>query len=175
MRFIELPQIVQPKDHLGFYNEVAPEMYAPMNRSGHVNMDYLYALPGALGEFYLQVGGLSESAVKDVVAFDPSVELLIEEAEEVLSDPRLTTTERHVLVRARLGQGIFKEEVRRIEPACRLTGLIEPRHLIASHMKPWAQSNNVERLESFKGTVNKSNLDSGWLASPDAAYSRPRW
>jgi hypothetical protein len=28
-------------------------MYAPMNHSGHVNMDYLYALPNALGELYI--------------------------------------------------------------------------------------------------------------------------
>ena len=97
---------------------------------------------------------MSEDAVKDVLTFDPSVDVLLEETEAVLSDPTLTTTERHVLTRARLGQGIFTEEVRRIiEPVCRLTGLSEPRHLIASHMKPWAKSNNAERLDGNNGLL----------------------
>jgi hypothetical protein len=34
----------QPKEHLDFYKEVAPDIYAPMNSSGHVDLDYLYAL-----------------------------------------------------------------------------------------------------------------------------------
>ena len=103
---------------------------------------------------------MSEDAVKDVLTFDPSVDVLLEETEAVLSDPTLTTTERHVLTRARLGQGIFTEEVRRIiEPVRRLTGLSEPRHLIASHMKPWAKSNNVERLDGNNGLLLSPHVD----------------
>lgn len=159
MRFVELQTVVQPKDHLDFYNQVAPDKYAPMTECGRVNQQYLFALPPVLGEFYLGLGGLSQDDILSVVRVDPSVECLISEAEEVLSNPALTTTERYVLTRARLGQGIFKEAVRHIEPACRLTGLADPRHLIASHMKPWSESNNAERLDGHNGLLLSPHVD----------------
>jgi hypothetical protein len=151
--------VVQPKDHLDFYNQVAPDKYAPMTGSGRVNQQYLFALPLVLGEFYLRLGGLTEDDIASVVRVDPSVGSLIVEAEEVLNNPALTTTERHVLARARLGQGIFKEAVRNFEPACRLTGLTDSRHLIASHMKPWRSSNNVERLDGHNGLLLSPHVD----------------
>lgn len=159
MRFVELRSAVQPKDHLAFYNQVAPEKYAPMTSVGRVNQQYLFSLPTELGEYYLRLGGLTHDDVTSVVRVDPSVERAITEAEEVLSDPNLTTTERHVLARARLGQGIFKEAVRHIEPSCRLTGLADPRHLIASHMKPWSKSDNVERLDGHNGLLLSPHVD----------------
>jgi putative restriction endonuclease len=48
MRFAELPSIVQPKDHLDLYNDVAPEKYGPMNSAGRVNQQYLFACWSAL-------------------------------------------------------------------------------------------------------------------------------
>ncbi len=111
MRYVELHSVVQPKKHLDFYNQVAPDKYAPMTSAGRVNQQYLFALPLALGEFYMQLGGMTKDDVTSVMRVDPSVERLIAEAEEFLSNPDLTVTERHVLARARLGQGIFKEAV----------------------------------------------------------------
>jgi hypothetical protein len=159
MRYVELHSVVQPKNHLDFYNQVAPEKYAPMTSFGRVNQQYLFALPLELGEFYLRLGGLTDVDVAAVVRVDPSVERLISDAEEVLHSPELTTTERHVLARARLGQGIFKEAVRQIEPMCRLTGLADPRHLIASHMKPWSKSDNAERLDGHNGLLLSPHVD----------------
>ena len=159
MRYVELPVAVRPQDHLAFYGQVAPEKYAPMNSKGTVNTKYLFSLPTALGEFYLRVGGVSVLEVESMASFDPSVDVVLEEAEEVLSNPALTATERHVLARARLGQGIFKDEVGRIEPACRLTGVTDRQHLIASHMKPWRASDNAERLDGHNGLLLSPHVD----------------
>ncbi len=159
MRYIEMPTVVQPKDHLDFYNQVAPEKYAPMTSFGRVNQQYLFSLPNDLGEFYLRLGGLAGDDISAMVRIDPSIERLLSEADEVLHNPNLTVTERHVLARARLGQGIFKEAVRQIEPMCRLTGLTDPRHLIASHMKPWSKSDNAERLDGHNGLLLSPHVD----------------
>ena len=159
MRYVELRAVVQPKDHLAFYNQVAPEKYAPMTSAGRVNQQYLFALPLELGEFYLRLGGLTREEVTSMARVDPSVESVISEAEEALSNPALAMTERHVLARARLGQGRFKEAVRRFEPACRLTGVADSRYLIASHMKPWSTSDNRERLDGHNGLLLSPHVD----------------
>ena len=63
--------------------------------------------------------------------------------EDVANDPTLPETERIALIRARKGQGLFKERVTKIEWRCRITGVENPAHLVASHCKPWRDGNNV--------------------------------
>jgi len=43
-------------------------------------------------------------------------------------------------IRARRGQGLFKQHVMQIEERCRITGEVNPVHLMASHCKPWRDS-----------------------------------
>jgi putative restriction endonuclease len=158
MRYVSITDIV-PQDHLDFYATVAPTRHAPMNRYGVVVSQYLFAIPDSLGEFYLGLAGLTSNDLRDLLRVDPPVDQLTEDAEGVVTDPALTPTERRQLVRARVGQGLFKEEVRQIEPACRLTGLNEMRHLIASHMKPWSESTNAERLDGCNGLLLSPHVD----------------
>ena len=109
MRYVPIAPI-RPQDHLDFYLQVAPARHAPMNPEGVVISQYLFAIPDSLGAFYLQVAELTEHDVRDVVRYEPLVTEVVEEAEEILADPSLTTTERRQLVRARVGQGLFKEK-----------------------------------------------------------------
>jgi hypothetical protein len=159
VRFVELVTSIKPQDHLDLYNQFAPERYGPMNEQGRVNQQYLFEIPTVLGDYYLDLSRFNEELIKDAVRYDPSIENLIQEAEQILNDPALTITERHVLARARVGQGIYKEQVRRFEPSCRLTGLTEPNYLIASHMKPWRESNNTERLDGHNGLLLSPHVD----------------
>ena len=159
MRFVEFAKPVKPQDHLDLYNQVAPDRYGPMNSQGRVNQQYLFELPAVLGTQYLGAAGLSEEAVKAAVRYDPSIEHLIREAEAILYDPELTVTEKHVLARARVGQGIYKDQVCHYEPSCRLTGLSESKYLIASHMKPWRDSSNTERLDGHNGLLLSPHVD----------------
>ena len=150
---------IRPQDYLDFYNQVAPERHAPMNPNGVVISQYLFALPDSLGSFYLGLAGLNEEDVKDLIRVEPPLSEVFAENEAILDDPLLTVTERRQLVRARVGQGLFKGEVARLEPSCRLTGLAEPRHLIASHMKPWSSSTNTERLDGCNGLMLSPHVD----------------
>jgi hypothetical protein len=159
MRFLEIVNPIKPQDHLDLYLQVAPDRYGPMNPQGRVNQQYLFGLPLTLGAYYLNLAGLTELEARNAVNFNESAELLVEEAEEVLNNPNLTTTEKHVLARARIGQGIFKDNVRRIEPSCRITGLSEDNYLIASHVKPWRDSNNQERLDGNNGLLLSPHVD----------------
>jgi predicted restriction endonuclease len=68
-------------------------------------------------------------------------------------------TTRQALVRARIGQGLFKERVSQIEHACRITFVNNPTHLIGSHIKPWRECNNEERLAGGNGLLLTPTAD----------------
>lgn len=62
-------------------------------------------------------------------------------------------TERDALVRARRGQGRFREELLELWRGCAVTGVDRPDLLRASHIKPWRYSTNRERLSRFNGLL----------------------
>lgn len=65
----------------------------------------------------------------------------------------LPPTTREALISARVGQGLFKQRISQYEHACRITAVNNPVHLIASHIKPWRESNNDERLHEGNGLL----------------------
>ena len=57
-------------------------------------------------------------------------------------------TERDALIRSRIGQGRFRYDLLEMwEGRCCITGLDIDALLRASHIKPWRDSNNAERLD----------------------------
>jgi putative restriction endonuclease len=46
-----------------------------------------------------------------------------------------------------------------IEQRCRITGVTNPEHLIASHCNPWRDSNNAERLNGENGLLLTPSID----------------
>ena len=60
---------------------------------------------------------------------------------------------------ARRGQGLFRERVAEVERACRITHVDRPEHLRASHIKPWRDSTNEERLAGENGLLLTPTID----------------
>jgi len=90
-----------------------------------------------------------------------SLELVNEEIKEnTYSDIELTETERKALVDSRIGQGVFREQLILKWGGCSVTGCSQTELLIASHIKPWSKSNNIERLDADNGFLLIPNLDS---------------
>src|SRR5262249_31392564 len=75
------------------------------------------------------------------------------------TDATIRETEREAIIRARTGQGIFRDRVSKIESRCRVTGVDNPVHLIASHCKPWRDSSNEERLNGENGLLLTPSID----------------
>jgi len=71
----------------------------------------------------------------------------------------LSSTERDALTKARLGQGLFSNRVSKLEPACRVTGLARQQFLVASHIKPWRDCDNRERLSGANGLLLSPHVD----------------
>ena len=85
----------------------------------------------------------------------------IDELKKCLSsktDPE-KRTEIETLIKARQGQGRFRQKLLELYPNCPLTGLDVRSLLIASHIKPWSKCNNEERLDPFNGLMLAPNVD----------------
>ncbi|WP_144596734.1 HNH endonuclease [Bacillus cereus] len=71
----------------------------------------------------------------------------------------LDETEKESVVKARIGQSIFKKTLLAVEKKCKLCGVSDEHFLVASHIKPWSQSNNQERLDVNNGLLLCPNHD----------------
>ena len=82
------------------------------------------------------------------------------EVEIVESIKTISETERTALVKSRVGQGIFKQSlIKKHDGKCIVTGIDLSKLLIGSHIKPWVNSNNEERLSSENGLLLSANFD----------------
>jgi hypothetical protein len=68
-------------------------------------------------------------------------------------------TEKQTLIQARRGQGVYRANLERIEKGCRITGVSERRHLRASHIKPWRDCDDFERLDGHNGLLLSPHVD----------------
>ena len=85
----------------------------------------------------------------------------IDELEECLVSETNSAkrTEIETLIKARQGQGRFRQKLLKLYPICPLTDLDIQPLLIASHIKPWSVCNNNERLDPFNGLMLAPNID----------------
>src|SRR5206468_11653267 len=59
----------------------------------------------------------------------------------------------------RVGQGLFRRNLAHFENHCRITGVTYQAHLFASHIKPWRESTNEERLNGENGLLLTPSID----------------
>jgi putative restriction endonuclease len=164
--FTELVQKIRPKDHIDVLRPLLPPRYSPLQPSGNgLQSVYLTEIPLSLAEVIIGLIGqeveplaLAAKTVKPVAVDDIDFwERKLEQ--QVTSDSAIQDTEKTALIRARKGQGLFKERVSQIETKCRVTGVQNPVHLIASHCKPWRDSTNEERLNGENGLLLTPSVD----------------
>ncbi|WP_254914839.1 HNH endonuclease [Bacillus thuringiensis] len=84
---------------------------------------------------------------------------------------KVTETEKEQVIKSRIGQSTFKKALLEIEKKCGLCGVIDKRLLVASHIKPWSQSNHQERLDVNNGLLLCPNhdalFDKGYISFDD--------
>jgi len=166
--FVELRHSVRPADHMDVLAPQLPYRYAPLRPNGMgLQAVYLTHLPEPLAAVLMDLIGVeARNIIRGQIASEapiaPAVGLA-EWEEHQLAELRLmggvTETEKHAIILARRGQGRFKENVMRIEKACRITKVDRPEHLRASHCKPWRDANNDERLDGENGLLLTPNAD----------------
>ena len=71
----------------------------------------------------------------------------------------LSVTERLAVEKSRIGQGIFRDRIISLWGSCSVTSLTNLTLVRASHIKPWRESNNSERLNPYNGLLLMPNFD----------------
>jgi putative restriction endonuclease len=155
VRFETLPQALQPKDHMTQLAKVLPARHSPLHKSGDRNQSvYLAEIPPKMAVALQDLLGGQLQKIKEEIAIETN-ERLTDSAieEEIWQRTDLGPREKRELINARIGQGIFRANVERIEKACRVTGVPDRRYLCASHIKPWRLSDDREKLDGFNGLL----------------------
>ena len=78
---------------------------------------------------------------------------------DITSSSTLSPTEKETLVLARMGQGKFRAELIKICGKCAISGYSDASLLVASHIKPWRDSNDIEKLDPYNGLLLLPNYD----------------
>ena len=95
-------------------------------------------------------------------ASDALIDDLVEDLHSIDHDDSISETERLELRKARIGQGKFRKNVIDAwggNEQCAVTGLAVPDILNASHIIPWSESSNAQRLSGENGLLLCTHLD----------------
>ena len=134
VRWQRLSNLIRPKDHIALLRSNLAGKYAPLTAEGNglqsvylteISTSFASQLFSLIGTEASQVSDLGHQ-VREIERDSPSPERDIEEWERrvviaIDADPTIPETERSALVQARRGQGLFRDKVRLIERACRIT------------------------------------------------------
>ena len=168
--YAEFDSPIRPAEHMARIAPLLPPRYSPLLLNGKgLQSVYLAALSDELGQLLVELTAADLDAV--LAAADPAAAEKRDVEELVSTNPEAAPTEIDQLVKARRGQGVFKQRVQQIEPCCRLTGTSSAVHLRASHIKPWKKSTNAERLDGNNGLLLAPHVDHlfdrGWISFAD--------
>jgi putative restriction endonuclease len=161
VRFAELTRPWHPTDHVAELARVLPEKQSPLRASGDPDPAiYLASVPGNMAAVVRRLAG---------VEIDMLIEEIIQRAgshfpddiaeEALLQRTDLTPAAMLELLKARRGQGVYRANLENVEAACRLTGLLDRRHLRAIHIKPWRKSNDAEKVDGYNGLFLSPHLE----------------
>lgn len=163
VEFRPLDNPIKPKEYASTLLPLMPDKYAPLKDNGDGREFYLTELPDVFakqlekligGEVEIKVAQLTdEIALLSDVTIDTSAE------EDLIGRTDIGPTTKSQLVKSRRGQGIFKSNVRLNEKGCRITGITNIKHLIASHIKPWSESSDIEKLNGCNGLLLAPHID----------------
>jgi len=80
--------------------------------------------------------------------------------EKINGQTSLAVTERKALISARVGQGLFRQSlIEKYHGECVITHVNNPKLLVASHIKPWAVSDNRDRISADNGLLFTPTYD----------------
>ena len=171
VNFVGIGPPLRPADHMQALAPVLPRRYSPIRPDGHGNQGvYLAEITRSMALLLGQLIGPEVLRIVQDIRTQEEPEIVdtelrgIDEWEEaetrrILEARTLTETTRKALIKARVGQGLFRRNLSNFENHCRITGVSYLPHLIASHIKPWRESTNEERLHGENGLLLTPSID----------------
>ena len=159
VEFSRLAEPIPPKEHLHHLRPHLASNSAPLDENGNGRERYLMEIDDAFAGLLLAIAkapvDLLTKELAPIAADDSEYETSLEIAAQHFEGD----LEKIQITKARRGQGYFKLNVRLYEDHCRVTGVSNIRHLRASHIKPWAISNDKEKLDGANGLLLSPHVD----------------
>lgn len=174
----QMPEIFENlKERLNLYNKdllhfrlyrvpVAPprvymnsnsDFYDYMRSVGLPNISYLSVLKlkDSDGKFHLYFKIFIDYK-SDIIGYKtPEEEIQTEE----INQKNISVRKKQVLIQSRVGQGEYREKLLEECPFCPFTMVNDERLLIASHIKPWAKSDDNEKVDPKNGFMFTPTFD----------------
>lgn len=151
---VQFQEVTPPLPLVDFVNELQPllpEANSPITRTQKGVLGYLFALPPSAGRLVCGLLGQTTNV-------DDAVTRALQQ-----TVPDRTTKE--ALVQARVGQGRWRRDLLGYwSSKCAISGLSVERLLRASHVKPWRDADNRERLDVFNGILLSPAYDAAFDA-----------
>ena len=167
VRYFDPQNEIRPANHMDVLRAHLPAQYSPLLNDGRgLQSVYLTEVPPTM---MTAIAELIGPVLKNLMRI-PLSEVLTDAGQGfwdweqhlekgLRSDEKIDETTREQLVMARRGQGRFKQNVRSVERCCRITRVDRLEHLRASHIKPWRNSSNEERLDGENGLLLTPTID----------------
>ena len=155
VRFMSLQSPLRTEIHATEWAMVLPRKHSPILASGKPNHHMVLASVPSLmmetlfrlmsGEIQRTVGTIVEAVGRGLA--DDVAEVEIQRRSDI------SPIQKSDLLKARYGQGVFRTNVEVGEHSCRLTGVLDRRHLWARHIKPWSECGDAEKLDGSNGLL----------------------
>lgn len=155
VQYRSLDEPLEVRKHMEKFEGHLPYTYSPIGLNGRAKIAYLCPVPEGMANVLLSLLKVDRDDVREWQDDVPT----ISEVKRIEQDETLTSTERKQLIKARVGQGVFRKNVCELEPVCRITGTADPKFLVASHIKPWVESENHQRLDGNNGLMLAPHID----------------
>lgn len=84
---------------------------------------------------------------------------LADDIEAIRKDSTINETQKELLTFARIGQGKYRKDLIELWEKCSVSECNMTDLLIASHIKPWSESSNEEKLDPYNGLLLLPNYD----------------
>ena len=173
VRFMPLAQPLHIQDCLEELTHVMPRKHAPLLSGGASNQHLaLAAVPAPMaatlgnllcGEVERIVGTIIGSAGRELA--DDAAEVALQLRTDMSAARKLD------LLKSRHGQGAFRTNLELQEHSCRVTGVLDRRHLSARHIKPWSRCDDSEKLDGANGLLFSPHIahlfERGYIAFTD--------
>ena len=173
VEFEEVLNPIRPKDFMPQIVPLLAEKYAPLQTDGNgLQGVYLTEVSSEFGQLLIDLSNANLETIQKDLAIVDNTESDYEINLEIQAKRIEGDLEKIALVKARRGQGIFKANVRMIEKSCRVTGVTNIKHLRASHIKPWADSSDHEKIDGYNGLLLSPHIanlfDRGFISFEDS-------
>lgn len=134
------------------YDQLNPYVQVDINKNRE-NKEYFFDLFDLPNQAIPSLESISNDLVTDVTVEERDL------INQLQGSNEYTQTEKNQIVKARIGQGVFRRNLIEDCPFCPITSVDDVNLLIASHIKPWRSSDNIERLNSKNGLLLTPTYD----------------